>query len=160
MGLKYRLKALKWNTKYLFQKLYRYDHIPDSECWNCSSYLVKIILPRIKAFSKIKRNGTPIFDSDISDEDREQKWQDILDKIVFAFEFQYQEYFDDNKAKRLRAKIKRKYGDWEEEIESNKQESFCKGEYFYYNYELYYSIYNKSVEGLKLFGEYLLNLWD
>lgn len=149
-----------WQGRYLFQKLYRHNHLSDLDHFECASQLIKIILPRIEAFIKMKKHGTPIFDEEMSDDDREKKWNDILNQIRFAFEFFYQDSFYDKKSERLKAKIKRKYGDWEEKNEANKCHIFMDHEAFYFNPDLYNSIQDKALAGMKLFGEYFLNLWD
>ncbi|MDD5358295.1 MAG: hypothetical protein PHX80_04060 [Candidatus Nanoarchaeia archaeon] len=108
----------------------------------------------------MKKHGTPIFDEEMGDEEREKKWNDILNQIRFAFEFFYIDNFYDRKAKRLEAKIKRRYGDWTEKTEANKCDGFLDFEPFYYNPTLYNEIQKKALAGMELFGEYFLNLWD
>lgn len=196
MRIKSYLDSWYWKCRYIIQKIYRNNHLSDLDEFECYSGLIKIILPRIEAFVKLNKHGTPIFDNELSDIERAKKWDDILSKIQFSFEFFYQDSFIDRKAKRLQAKIKRKYGDWEaktkenetyffmvhdkdqklgtikfskeeltdENIEQLKQEK-CERmglnqEPFYYDVELYNKISKEAVEGIKLFGEYFLNLWD
>ena len=85
------------------------DEIKDSELWSLDATLTDYILPRIKAFRKMKRHGYPILgkdivleknikpDSDTSsaddprrfayvDERREAEWENILFDIEKGFE--------------------------------------------------------------------------
>lgn len=58
----------------------------DSETWSLDSVIVEFILPRLKRFKEI-HNGFPI-GGDMT----EQKWEEILDKMIFAFEFHTLKY--------------------------------------------------------------------
>ena len=85
------------------------DEIKDSELWSLDATLTDYILPRIKAFRKMKRHGYPILgkdivleknikpDSDTSsadderrfayvDERKEAEWENILFDIEKGFE--------------------------------------------------------------------------
>ena len=77
------------------------DEIKGSELWSLDATLTDYILPRIKAFRKMKRHGYPILgkdivlgknikpDSDTSPDDaerREADWENILFDIEKGFE--------------------------------------------------------------------------
>ena len=53
----------------------------DSETWGLDSVIVEFVLPRLIRFKEI-HNGFP-GGCDMT----EQKWEEILDKMIFAFEF-------------------------------------------------------------------------
>lgn len=53
----------------------------DAETWGLDSVIVEFVLPRLKRFKEI-HNGFP-GGGDMT----EQKWEEILDKMIFAFEF-------------------------------------------------------------------------
>ena len=78
MRLPRRLKQVKWKRFFRFkwQKLTRgWD---DSETWCLRSPFARFILPRLKRFKQLKA-GHPC---DIT----AKEWDEILDKMIFAFE--------------------------------------------------------------------------
>jgi len=78
-GIYYKLrhKSLKREVKFLYQRLTRgWD---DGETFSLDYSLAKLIAPRLRKFSEIRR-GYP---SDMTD----KEWQIILDKMIAAFEF-------------------------------------------------------------------------
>lgn len=79
----YRLNffIIKRFLKHLYQRIIRgWD---DSETWSLDHSLAKLILPRLKRFKELQ-DGHP---SDLS----EKEWDEIIDKMIFAFEW----YSDD-----------------------------------------------------------------
>ena len=125
----YWIRDIPYKLRMFCQKLFRPNHIPDNEIWNLDCYLVKLILPRLQAFKKAKRVSYQVvnketYDYMLPNEEMDKKeaeaWEDVLDRMIFAFEFAYQEAFDNRKAKKLRKKIKEKFGDWDGETENNK----------------------------------------
>jgi hypothetical protein len=105
----YRIADFFRGVKYLFQKIFRPYHASDLDMWNLDSHLSKIILPKLKAFKKFNKASYP---SDFSEWDDEtgcmgmtkeeydakiasgemigggpDKWIEILDEMIFAFEY-------------------------------------------------------------------------
>ena len=78
-------KWLKWRRvktriKYFFQRRTRgWD---DSELWNLDHVIAKFIVPRLKEFKKCK----PYFQESREVPDS-KNWNNILDKIIWSFEF-------------------------------------------------------------------------
>lgn len=66
------------NFKSAYQVL-RYG-VSDRECWQLSQTFTSFILPRLKHYKKMKRFGFP---SDLT----EERWENVLDEIIFAFEY-------------------------------------------------------------------------
>ena len=70
------------------------NEIKNSELWSLDATLTDYILPRIKAFRKMKRHGYPILginikyvDEDAADDERkEADWENILFDIEKGFE--------------------------------------------------------------------------
>jgi hypothetical protein len=70
------------------------DDIKDSELWSLDATLTDYILPRIKAFRRMKRQGYPVLEKDIKtnsdssadDERFEADWENILFDIEKGFE--------------------------------------------------------------------------
>jgi hypothetical protein len=54
--------------------------VSDAECWSLESTLTKFILPRLKHFKKINVNSHP---ANITSE----QWNEILDEIIWTFEY-------------------------------------------------------------------------
>jgi len=66
------------------------DGIPTSELWSLDATLTDYILPRLKAFKKMKRHAFPIME-EFSDEECDDKyaqaeWEARLDKMILGFE--------------------------------------------------------------------------
>jgi len=109
-------------TRMTWQKLYRLDHIADIDVWGINSYFITKMYPLVKKFIRYKRHGHPCLEEFYQGEDQdkwdsagaEKRWEEILQEILFAFEFYYQDEFYDKTAKRLQKKLKKLYGDWEE----------------------------------------------
>jgi len=131
----YWIKNIPYCLKMFFQKLFRANHISDNEIWSMYSYIVKNTLPRLQAFKKAKRVSFQVTSENYDyagayEEERQkleiQRWETVLEKILFAFEFTYQENFSGRKAKRIEKKIKEKYGDWDAKTPDNKSYHFWK----------------------------------
>jgi hypothetical protein len=75
----------------------------DTETWNLFGVIAEFVLPRLKRFKKVS-NGYP------GGEITEAKWNEILDKMIFAFEWSITYDNEDNSAlseKREKANWKR-----------------------------------------------------
>lgn len=69
------------NFKSAYQVL-RYG-VCDRECWQLTNTFTSFILPRLKHYKKMKRTGFP---SELTSE----QWENILDEIIFAFEYMHE----------------------------------------------------------------------
>jgi len=56
-----------------------YHNFKNEELWSLDTTIAKFVLPRLKRFKKATR-GHP---SDLT----EKQWDDILDKMIFSFDF-------------------------------------------------------------------------
>jgi hypothetical protein len=127
-GLMYigsKFKNLKYPIKYTTQKIFRANHIADNEIWNLYCYLARDILPKLIAFKNAKRMGTPIFDGQSQDEtkdeetNRVEKWDDILDKMIFGMKWIVVDNWGKSH-KKYEKELKAQYGDWDAKVEENK----------------------------------------
>jgi len=50
------------------------------------NFMAKAMLPYLYDFKKSDRQGTPIFDDSMSDDERTTKWEGIIDEVIFALE--------------------------------------------------------------------------
>lgn len=157
-------------------KPYRID-----ELWCLFIPFAEFMLPRVKAFRHMKRMGIPCEFVDELKEDwkgeykeAEEKWNAILDEVIFALE--YILYSDMMLSKKEAKEFERKYGDVWAKIEKNKHEpleitileedgterksKMFDGKPFYHDRELEAQFEKRRDEGLKLFSEYIMAMWD
>ncbi|MGM8331755.1 hypothetical protein [Clostridium perfringens] len=92
--------------------------IQDSELWSLDTTLAKYILPRLEKYRNMERMSYP---SKLSGE---EEWNDILDKMIYAFKYVLER---DN---------------------------------FYFDYDTEKERIEKYKEGMNLFAEYFMDLWD
>ena len=82
-------------VKFLFQRIFR--GYGDDELWSLDDTFTTFILPRLKAFRRMNRAGVPgcIAHNDKSEglKDSVKKWDEILDKMIWAFEHS-KNYYD------------------------------------------------------------------
>ena len=195
----YGLKDAWYNIVHHAQRIYRPNHTSDRDIWGLDYRLAEICLPKLLAFKKANRHGTPIFDDYVEDETKEQeeervkKWDDILDKMIIGMKYVLCEG-DSGKYKKYTKELKEKFGDWDAKTEENKHyflwkkiendmsqlcddpselseedikerikedgPNWAEKSVFYYNCNLHNEVGKQAQEGLKLFGEYFMNLWD
>ena len=198
----YLPRRIKW----FFQKLIRPTHTSDNEVWNLYVHMAKCILPKLKQFKKTPRMGFPMTFSEYEEnsgwKDKEEydqaildhkitgggdkAWEEVIDKIIFAFEF----VLADNGDKKYEKPFMRKYGNWHAEKPENLRqmnwyrskedgslmlpgdseaidlekyeptdESFLRGP-FYYDMKMHQKFSERAQEGFKLFGEHFQSFWD
>jgi len=87
MSLRSKLEQLKWyfiqrRSRFLWQKITR--GWTDQDTWSLDYTIAKFSLPRIKRLKEIQ-NGFP---SGLT----EEKWDEILDKIIRSFQFVVNEF--------------------------------------------------------------------
>lgn len=92
--------------------------IQDNELWSLDFTLAKYILPRLEKYRNMERMSYP---SKLSGE---EEWNDILDKMIYAFKYVIER---DN---------------------------------FYFDYDTEKERIKKYKEGMNLFAEYFMELWD
>tara|TARA_R100000750_G_C2331441_1_gene90273 strand:+ start:107 stop:526 length:420 start_codon:yes stop_codon:yes gene_type:complete len=74
----------KRKVKHIIQKIIR--GFSDSDLWDLDYHLSELILPRLKAFRNYNQAGHP---SRLKDEN---EWNDILDKMIYSFEYVLRDY--------------------------------------------------------------------
>jgi len=120
--------------------------VSDRECWSLHETLTSFILPRLKHFKKMKRYAHV---SDLT----EMQWEDILDEIIWTFE-----YIKDEGETMNPFPIFRKDEPLDEYLKREKTEE---------EKQLLrdWSARSKLLEqrrekGLNLFAKYYIHLWD
>src|SRR6056297_3434778 len=199
-----RIRDFSHEIKWFFQKIFRKHHTSDVELWNLHSRLAKIIYPKLKAFKAMKRMGYPgdfvEYDENAWKSKKEydkaiangklsgggpEKWEEILDEIIFAFEYLLHDEDEKN--------IKNFYSKWNikdphEKVEKNLSHSywydlqdgggmmtgepltdeemkergctFRKKDSMYYNVKIEMEYSTRAKKGFELFGKYFMSLWD
>lgn len=150
------------------QKIFRKDHISDSEVWNLNSEIIKFTYPRLKRFIASERLGYPnefveYEEGEIgtpfkSKEEYEKaikdgrhigggpdKWEEVLHKIMVFVEF---EYID------ITTSDDKIYNDY------YKRNGFDLKGYCPYGQPGYEEFRRAYEEGLELFGKFFLSFWD
>lgn len=81
-----KVVSLKISIKSLFQKALR--GVSDEECRNLNDEIAKFILKRLLHFKKMQKFNSPIFnEKDSLGKESAQKWDEVLDEMIFAFDF-------------------------------------------------------------------------
>jgi hypothetical protein len=131
---------------------------------NAYSYIAEKTLPYLYDFRKHRRYGTPIFSKEnLSDEGRTQKWEDIINEIIFALEQCAYENDDDCMMPNPNYDPKQKEL-FKDTPRDEKGMRYLEFNPDYGKEILNGEAYNKKHErinaGLALFGQYFQNLWD
>jgi hypothetical protein len=135
------------------------------------SFMAKKMLPYVYDFRDNKKHGTPCFDKEdcnfideeAIDKDREEKWNYIINEIIFALEYCADENYDDCLVPNPLYNPKQKK--FFKETEPNEQ-GFVSMDINedYGKFKIDRDLLNKKLDrvqnGLKLMGEYFMNLWD
>lgn len=195
-----RIKDFFRKIKWFLQKIFRSHHSSDCDLWNLYSHLAPTILKKLKAFRDQKFNGYPSYFSEYRENEWSDKkeyekakeegkidgggmdaWLEVLDEMIFAFEYivDYDSYYN-------RERFLKKYNlrDPHEKISENKKVSYIyrhgdnlvssdnppekenrgytyKGEAVtYYNIDLEIQYGERAQKGLDLFSKFFMNLWD
>lgn len=119
--LKDKLRDLKW----WFQKKRR--GWSDKEIWNLDNTIVEWLVPRLKEFKKITQGYPGNLESF-------EQWQDILDEMIFGFEWKDNEWYAENV-----------FGLQEEEKNEKMKE--------------FKDLMKRAEEGRILFAKYFCGLW-
>ena len=129
----------------------------DTECWNLDDTMAMFILPRLKLFAE-HTNGYPGTD----DVPTFEKWQEILNKMIYAFDHIVNEdQYREEAEKRLGIDFLKIYEFVKQPDGSSIMERTPaydeKAMEAYHAEEM--EIRDKIAEGLELFGKYFQNLW-
>ena len=158
------IRKIKW----FLQKVFRKDHTSDHELWSLDYYLAKIILPKLKRFKAMGRNGYPgnfiskkeealnmgytegEIDKAINKGDLviggPEKWEESLDEMIFAFDFIVSA--DDTTQEEA---FYKRY---------NLKNPYSKEDYRNCDYDLLKEYHKRADAGLTLFSRYFNSLWD
>lgn len=154
------LKDCYYSCKYFFQKLFRSNHLSDSEIMNTHLSILRSIEKRLRAFMRIKDLGVPLAVKDI------EEWNRILREILFAVTYYaLDENFHTKKGRKFLKEYN--YEDPYKEIPENKrtltinEDSDSPSTSVYYcNQTLIEAMNLRAIEGLELFRKHLMDLWN
>lgn len=104
----------------------------DSECWSLDYTIAKFTLPRLIRLKEVM-HGYPSAFADLGDIEANKKWNEILDKMIFAMDYIANE---------------REWNYYPDDRDENR------------DYSRLFEAENKVQEGCELFGKYFRNLWD
>jgi hypothetical protein len=161
-SISYNFKRLiYWNIQTLF---FGYN---DCDLWGLDYHLAKVILKRLKAFRKMKKNGTPMCinpDDNLTDEERIDKWNKIIDTMIWSFEYvTVYGYGTDYPCVYITIKEPDSKAPIGIPCEDNpKLNSFNPdwlGEYKF-DEQLHNELYDRYKLGMNNFAKYFCNLWD
>jgi hypothetical protein len=158
------VKIVPFRVRCFLEKVFRKDHISDFEIWELGFHITQYVYPRLVKFRALPRMGIPTqfcsspeelhMEKDKFDElvakgeiipGGEKKWNEILDKMIMAFEFDYKDVlFVEKELKPFCKKWGYEYKPFDEFIKSDE----------------YQRLYNDVQEGFKLFGQHFQSLWD
>ena len=129
----------------------------DTECWNLYRTIAAFVLPRLKVF-KEQNNGYPGNEEIPTFE----KWNDALDKMIYAFDYIVHEELYDIEAERKFGVYWNDY--FEEKVLTNGDVTISKDDGCYKENMVKYREHKKLErqkiqEGLELFGKHFQQLW-
>lgn len=118
-----------WPRRF-FQRLTRSTHLADYDVFGAYIKIIKVSYPYVKQFVELKKYGVPCVFMNSP-----EVWDDVLNEILFAFEFYLAE---DCQSRKLRKKFEKEYG-----------------EDFWDNDELK----ERAKDGFYLYNKHFWNLW-
>lgn len=152
---------VKRTIKFFWQR--RTRGFDDSVVWNLDNRISEFILPRLKLFREVAPSqGIPsefIDDSSLAaiedlqereaartilEDEGERKWKEVLDKIIWSFEYANNGYEDDATANEFMA------GQNDPDIKKQCWEIYK---------EKNLALYNRYLEGMNLFARHFNDLW-
>ena len=150
----------RWSIS-TYQKI-RYGHC-DEECWNLDQTLAKIIHAKLVYFKKMKRVGYPAricSDYGFTNEQEDlciQKWEEILDEMIFAFDY----IVNDEKYAPFPEELMRKHANSENLSEDLNREKTPQERQIWDQYmKKCENLDDRKKMGLELFSKYIEHLWD
>lgn len=156
-------------------------HFFRAQCYSLDDTILTFILPRLREFVNMSKNGYPIdlIDpsancrvinqesySELSDNLYAERWQAILEKMLFAFELKNLIENSPKKVEPILIKFgfnESAYYEYMDAISSNSsifdEDGIYLNKYLAYKNEInrFYEIYN---EGFSYFSKYFNDLWD
>lgn len=144
-----RIKLFFRGLKFLYQKMAK--GFSDEELWDLHHFIAEWILPRLTAFRNLDRMGFPggLYGKDFGGEGTDEKyekadkeWGKILDKMIWSFEYVlWDDSLDDKLGRKLGIGTFSEYMKRERKNEKDVH-------------------LEKYEEGMRLFSEYFMDLWD
>jgi hypothetical protein len=157
------LRRIKWTI----QKLFR--GYSDCDLWGLTEHIAEFMVKRLKAFRKMHKNGTPIFEGESIDDvekddtDRVEKWNGIIDSMIFAFDFILKDFGNDYDGVWGTIKEPNPNAPMGIPCEDNSNLSTFNPDWldsYHFNSAYYNKLQKKYEEGMKNFVDYLGSLWD
>jgi hypothetical protein len=155
-------QKIKRTLKFFWQR--RTRGFDDSETWNLDHRIAEFILPRLKLFREMSPSqGIPsefIDESPLAqiedpkereaartvlEDEGQKKWEGVLDKIIWSFEYANNGYEDEETA---------------DEFMAGQNDPDIKKECWKIYLEKNDALYNRYLEGMNLFAKHLYDLWD
>ena len=159
-----KAKEILYKIKYFCQKIFRKNHISDIEIWNCKEHLAKYILPRLKVLrsqdffyyppndvNSISISRTVIDKNNDEDKKNLSIWLEMLDEMIYAFE--YVLYGDTLDKKGTKFYIKYFGRDPYETFNNDLNVDSI-------NYEIVTQAHEKALKGFEYFGKYFIYLYN
>jgi hypothetical protein len=139
-----------------YRKRSVYIKIDSYDTWNMDYTLSLVIVPMLKQLKNTK-HGIPasLCNDEVPFEESEVKWNEILDKMIWAFE---QKTADDWEKQFHTGEIDLQFV--ESELEGFSTMQHGPNHTHEFDAEGYAKHVNKMQEGFELFGKYFSNLWD
>lgn len=199
----FRIKDFLKSIKYLLQRIFRKSHASDLQLWNLGYDIIKYTYPKLKAFVEMDKSGYPIDFEEYNSEHwkskeeynksleagdhtggGKEKWNEILNEMLFAFEFKYLEDSAKDDGFYKRWNIENPYEEKEENLRFSYQYNLENGRMistseplsdeeikkrgatlnnlrkYHLNYELLNEHEKRAQRGFELFGKYLTTMWD
>jgi len=135
----------------------------DKECWNLDLTLAKTIHAKLSYFKKMKRMGYPsriCSDYGFTDKQEDlyiQKWEEILDEMIWTFDF----INNSDKYVSFPEELLRKHTNSENLSEDLKREKTPQERQIWDQYMKKCEDLNiRKQKGLELFSKYIEHLWD
>ncbi len=167
----HKIESLYYSIKYLLQKLFR--GYSDIELWSIDATLAPVILKYLKLFKNMNRQGYPCCMMDlikIKDEHNpteaedklcREKWNEIIDDMIFSFEYAVGNYSSAEKYHDLiypnNKEVVIKFVPSEDDPKMNRMVCEPKLEY---RRDIYEKLEVKYDKGMMLFSRYFSSLWD
>lgn len=169
-------KPFQWIDDYLVPKRKIKVHIDPWDTWNMDETLAHIIVPMLKHLKQTKHGAPHVDDKDVpknlrstnaklkesewdTDEFHFQRWDYVIDEMIFAFESIANKNWED-KFYSGESDLQWKIINPEEPDEEKQISEMIRGPNYKFD-KKGYQAYNKRIDnGLKLFGKYYRNLWD
>lgn len=152
------LHWIRWNIFY--PVIHFFGLKTKDDWWNAYDCMSKKILPYMKDFQKGNKSGHPV---GLEGDDAQEKWQEIIDEIVYALE-NYELEDDDCRIPNPKYNPEQKECCYSTPCED-------RPEYFQLHFnedygetivdwEAYRKKSERVAKGFELMGKYWLNLWD